>query len=148
YNFAIKLFRELPKGDNICHGDFHPGNIMMQDGMEYIIDWTGACLGSGISDIAHTYLLMTHVPVVPGQSYVQHKILTIAGSFMARSYLKEVMKLMKVDMVEFSKWTVAMSLFRVYCGLPSELEERIRYIENCYNLNQKGTDAASWYKLL
>ena len=148
FDFVMKLFSELPKGKNICHGDFHPGNILIQDGRDYIIDWSGACLSRDISDIAHTYLLMTHVPVIPGQSYVQYKILSIAGSYMARSYLKEVMKLMKVDLAEFSKWTVVMSLFRVYYGLPSEKAERIRYMESCYSLSQKGTDATLWYKLL
>ena len=147
-DFAMKLFSELPKGHNICHGDFHPGNILIQEGREYIIDWSGACLSRDISDIAHTYLLMTHVPEIPGQSNMKHKILSITGSFVARGYLKEVMKLKQIDMAEFSKWTVVMSLFRVYFGLPSEKAERIRYMERCYSLSQKDTDAATWYKLL
>src|SRR3972149_1488832 len=30
--FALSLLNGLPDGDRLCHGDFHPGNIMQTDG--------------------------------------------------------------------------------------------------------------------
>ena len=35
---------------------------------------------------------------------------------------------------EFEQWLMVMSLFRIYCGLPSEKEERIKYIIDRENL--------------
>lgn len=32
-DFVRNLFHELPDGNAICHSDFHPGNILMQDGV-------------------------------------------------------------------------------------------------------------------
>jgi len=48
----------LPKHYNLCHGDFHPGNIIItKDGTPYIIDWAHATQGNASADAATTYLM-------------------------------------------------------------------------------------------
>ena len=83
-NFASEMIKELPVNNCICHGDFHPGNILVQDDTYYIIDWSGAYRSDFVSDIAHTYLLMTYVPEVPGQSPAQHAEISCLGPNMAK----------------------------------------------------------------
>jgi hypothetical protein len=144
-DFASNIIKELPINNCICHGDFHPGNILVQDGVYYIIDWSGVYRSDFISDIAHTYLLMTHVPDIPGQSRVQHAVISLIGSCMAKIYLKEMLKLKKFSLSDFSKWTVIMSLLRIYYGMPSEKPSRIKYLNKCSVLNEKGIDASIWY---
>ena len=47
----------LPKHLNLCHGDFHPCNIIIaSDGTPYIIDWAHATQGNSSADVARTYL--------------------------------------------------------------------------------------------
>ncbi len=47
----------LPKHYNLCHGDFHPCNIIIKpDGTPYIIDWSHATQGNSSADVARTYL--------------------------------------------------------------------------------------------
>jgi len=147
-DFASSIIKELPIDNYICHGDFHPGNILIQNDTYYIIDWSGAYHSNYLSDIAHTYLLMTTVPKIPGQSHMQHYIINFIGSYMAKTYLKEILKLKIFSLAEFSKWTVVMSLLRVYYGEPSEKSIRINYLNKCYELCQKKIDAATWYKYL
>lgn len=147
-DFASKMLEELPVNHCICHGDFHPGNILVQDHAYYIIDWSGAYRSDFVSDIAHTYLLMTHVPEVPGQSHMQHAVIRFFGSYMAKIYLKEILKSKKFSLSDFSKWTVVMSLLRVYYGMPSEKPVRTNYIKKCCELNKKKIDASTWYKYL
>ena len=54
----IKTFlNALPGGNSLCHFDFHPGNVMVQDGAFYIIDWMTACTGDKNADVARTFLL-------------------------------------------------------------------------------------------
>ena len=145
-DFVLKIFEELPHDKHLCHGDFHPGNIMLQDGKYYIIDWSGAYLSNFVSDIAHTYLLMKHIPEIPGMSKMQHSIISLTGSYGAKVYLKEVSKIKKVDLALFSKWTVVMSFLRVYYGMASEKSGRIDYLQKCYDLDNRNVDAALWYK--
>lgn len=49
----------LPKHYNLCHGDFHPSNVIItKDGTPYIIDWAHATQGNASADVATTYLLL------------------------------------------------------------------------------------------
>ncbi len=48
----------MPKHNKICHGDFNPSNIIIQDdGKAYIIDWSHATQGNASADASRTYLL-------------------------------------------------------------------------------------------
>ena len=48
----------LPKQKKLCHGDYNPSNIIINEsGDAYIIDWSHATQGSAGADAARTYLL-------------------------------------------------------------------------------------------
>lgn len=82
--FVYEVLEELPEGDSICHGDFHPGNILMQNNRNYLIDWFGAYKGPGLADIAHTYLLMKNTPRIPGIGWAEYMIMKTAGNILAK----------------------------------------------------------------
>lgn len=47
----------FPKHSMLCHGDFHPANIIMTEGgTPYIIDWSHATKGNATADAAITYI--------------------------------------------------------------------------------------------
>jgi len=48
----------LPDGDRICHGDFHPGNVLLTGQGEVIIDWIDASLGNPLADVARSSILL------------------------------------------------------------------------------------------
>ena len=56
YDLYSRL-EEMPKHSKVCHGDFHPSNIIITDGKPYIIDWAHASQGNASADVARTYLL-------------------------------------------------------------------------------------------
>lgn len=48
----------MPKHNKVCHGDFNPSNIIIDDnGTAYILDWSHATQGNASADVARTYLL-------------------------------------------------------------------------------------------
>ena len=48
----------MPKHNKVCHGDFDPSNIIINnEGVPYIIDWAHATQGNASADAARTYLL-------------------------------------------------------------------------------------------
>ena len=49
----------MPKNTKLCHGDFLPSNIIINDQGAYIIDWSHATQGNASGDVATTYLKMT-----------------------------------------------------------------------------------------
>lgn len=48
----------MPKHNKVCHGDFNPSNIIIdENGNPFIIDWAHATQGNASADAARTYLL-------------------------------------------------------------------------------------------
>ena len=48
----------MPDGDRLCHGDFHPMNILGDASQPVIIDWPDARRGDPAADVCRSYLLM------------------------------------------------------------------------------------------
>ena len=42
----------------LCHGDFHPGNVLLSDSGPMVIDWFDACRGELMGDVARTAVLL------------------------------------------------------------------------------------------
>lgn len=62
-----RALEELPAGDRLCHGDFHPGNILRErDGRRVVIDWGLAAAGPPEGDAARTLsLILLGEPINP-----------------------------------------------------------------------------------
>jgi hypothetical protein len=65
------LFRKLqkfPEGDTFCHGDFHPGNVILGIEKPVVIDFMNVCAGDYYYDVARTVFLIEYTPVpdIPG----------------------------------------------------------------------------------
>src|SRR5262249_32610054 len=55
---ALAMLEALPDGDRLCHGDFHPANVLVGRNGPAVIDWTGATRGDPAADLARTRLLL------------------------------------------------------------------------------------------
>ena len=53
----LQNLEKLPDGTSLCHGDFHPGNILMTISGPIVIDWMDASSGDPLSDVARTLVL-------------------------------------------------------------------------------------------
>jgi hypothetical protein len=49
---------DMPDGDRLCHGDFHPVNVLGQNSLPMVIDWPYACCGDPAADVCRSYLLL------------------------------------------------------------------------------------------
>ena len=48
----------LPDGDRLCHGDFHPYNIMGVGEAARIVDWVDAGAADPAADVCRTFVLI------------------------------------------------------------------------------------------
>lgn len=55
----------------LCHGDFHPFNLIVSDNKMAIIDWVDASAGDIRADIYRTYLLYSQFSVELAEMYLQ-----------------------------------------------------------------------------
>ena len=51
-NSLLKVMDSLPEDDRLCHGDFHPDNIMISGNDAIVIDWIDASRGNPLADVA------------------------------------------------------------------------------------------------
>lgn len=51
---VLAALQDLPDGNQLCHGDFWAGNIMMTPQGEMIIDWNRASRGNPLADLARS----------------------------------------------------------------------------------------------
>lgn len=58
----LKIDR-LEDGNVLCHGDFHPGNIVISGSNAYVIDFMNICRGNRLYDIARTVFLVEYSPI-------------------------------------------------------------------------------------
>jgi hypothetical protein len=49
---------DMPEGDRLCHGDFHPINVLGEISRPVVIDWPDACRGDPAADVCRSYLLL------------------------------------------------------------------------------------------
>ena len=51
---ALAALDAMPEGNQLCHGDFWGGNILMSPRGEVVIDWNRASYGNPLADLART----------------------------------------------------------------------------------------------
>lgn len=84
----LQRIDKLPDGNSLCHGDFHPGNILISDGRAYVIDFMNICHGNSLYDIARTVFLIEYTPV-PSEAKDKDMILYFKKS-LSELYLKQM----------------------------------------------------------
>jgi aminoglycoside phosphotransferase (APT) family kinase protein len=90
----------------VCHGDFHPLNVMVDGGGgASVIDWTDAGLGPREADVARTSLLF-HVAAIAADRAVERAALRFAGPRLARRYLSTYRRGAPLDEGRLRLWEV------------------------------------------
>lgn len=99
---ALKALELLPEDDKLCHGDFHPNNILLTSHGPVIIDWIDASHGSPIMDVARSTLLFGGGPLPPGTPAAW--LVKILRRMFYQIYLKRYLQLNPVDRQQLSNW--------------------------------------------
>ena len=103
---ARRHLAKLPPGDRVCHGDFHPGNILLTERGPVIIDWSAATRGHAPADVARTCVLFESALPPEGTSLRIRLLAKVARRAIHETYLKRYLDRRPgtVDEVEF--WRV------------------------------------------
>ena len=66
----LSLLAGLPDGTSLCHGDFHPWNILGSTRSATVIDWLDASRGDPAADVCRSYVLMRKAGPQLAEAYV------------------------------------------------------------------------------
>lgn len=95
---------QLPVGRAICHGDFHPGNVIMSPNGPVIIDWLDANLGNPIADVARTILVTQPKSLLPEVPSSIRLLMTYSLRFFCTMYLQRYRELQPISQAELVAW--------------------------------------------
>jgi aminoglycoside phosphotransferase (APT) family kinase protein len=70
-NVLLEELGSMPEGDRLCHGDFHPLNILGAPGGEMIVDWPDATQGDPAADVCRSFVLIRPVAPEVAGAYVE-----------------------------------------------------------------------------
>ncbi len=88
----------------VCHGDFHPLNILVDGDRATVLDWTDAGKGDPVGDVARTALLL-RVAGVATTSPMLRTALNAVAPTLSRTYMARYQRELPVDADRFRSWT-------------------------------------------
>jgi aminoglycoside phosphotransferase (APT) family kinase protein len=124
---VLQMLEKLPDGDALCHGDYHPANVLLAKEGPFIIDWPLAARGNPIADVARTSLLLTMGAMqsdTPGR-----RLLEIGRSLFHHFYMQRYVQLRGISRQEFAAWRVPIAAARLGEGLEEETEDLLAVID-------------------
>ena len=116
---ALAALEAMPDGDRLCHGDFHPGNILITPQDEIIIDWTDATRGNPLSDLARATILIRGAA---GTSQIGNVIEKAFVQTIHSAYIRHYFKLRPGGEAEYLRWLPIVAAARLSENI-SELEK-------------------------
>jgi len=122
---------KLPRGDFLCHFDFHPGNIIMRDNQAVVIDWMTACRGDKLSDIARTGVMLKYAEI-PIKSKLIKTFMKKFQNSIYQEYLKEYIRITDTKISDIEKWEYPIMAARLREWVPrSEKQILLKLVREC-----------------
>ncbi|TVY11243.1 phosphotransferase family protein [Paenibacillus cremeus] len=120
----------LPDGASLCHGDFHPDNVMSGD-RAWIIDWMTAMIGNPAGDVART-LLLFRFGTLPDEA--PKNVIDALEQLRAKindSYLAHYLSLSGLQYSDIDEWMLPVAAARLSEWIPdAEKAALLHFIED------------------
>ena len=117
---AQRALQRLPPGDRLCHGDFHPGNVLRRrDGRFAVVDWKAAARGHPDADVARTRLLIVGA-WIPGTPRPLQLGLSPFRRLLYAAYLSAYRRKRPAQLADVSAWVPVLAAARLAYDIPQE----------------------------
>ncbi|WP_150272049.1 phosphotransferase family protein [Paenibacillus tepidiphilus] len=134
---VLEQLARLPAGDRLCHGDYHPDNVLIS-GKPWIIDWMTGITGDPNADVARTVLLLSMGAMPPGTPFIRKIITSFFRQRLTKLYIKEYLKLSGQSYAAVNAWILPVAAARLLEGVPlGEKEQLAREIRRRLRARRK-----------
>lgn len=120
----ISYTNNLPDGNNLCHGDYHPDNILIVNDKYFIIDWMTATKGESLGDVARTIIMIKYGTVPDDIPKIQKYITSLFRNKLLNQYIKNYVKISGVGIEKIRMWELPVAAGRLVERIP-EQEKKI-----------------------
>jgi aminoglycoside phosphotransferase (APT) family kinase protein len=110
-----RILAHLPEGGALCHGDFHPGQLMSSNDRYAAFDWSGAKRGDALFDYARTRVLLSLGEPPPGTQLTLKLLAKIGRRVLLSSYERSYKRhtAQRIDEVRVRHWEMVNLAVRV-----------------------------------
>ena len=134
---ALDLLNALPKGEQLCHGDYHPDNVMVRRNKLKILDWTLASYGNPMADLTLTSILL-QLGVLPlNTPRFTRWAVRMGRKLFHHYYLSHYLKIHPGLKNEYKKWLLPVAIGRLNEGFPEEQDGLLALIEKSYQMHKR-----------
>jgi len=123
--YILNIIDSLPNDKKLCHGDFHPDNILMSSKGPIIIDWMTGTTGSPVADVARTALILKYSHIPKKMSFYKRFIVKYIRNTLLHSYLHHYFKLAQISEEEIKRWELPLAAERLIEYVPEEEKEQL-----------------------
>ena len=111
---------------SLCHGDFHPFNILVDQGRYLVIDWVLATQGDACADVAGTYLIMCLMAseIAEESALLKYTVARVCRKF-ADVYLNRYMKLSGRSREDIIRWIPIRAASYIDRDLPASVNRKL-----------------------
>jgi aminoglycoside phosphotransferase (APT) family kinase protein len=127
--FALKELRSLPEGVALCHGDFHPGNILEAKSGPMVIDWANVARGDAAADFARSRMMGWLGSLPPGTPLLIRLLRRPGIKLYEAAYVRGYRSVRVVDMDLASRWEIVRAADRLAEGIDEERTALLRLLE-------------------
>jgi uncharacterized protein (TIGR02172 family) len=124
---ALTALNQLPDGSFLCHGDYHPDNVLMSPNGPVIIDWSEATSGNPIADVASTSLIFRLGAPPPGG--MSPLLIGPARAVAHATYMRRYLRRYPAIGDELAAWRLPIAVARLSAGIPEEKRRLVALIE-------------------
>jgi len=114
----LNVLGALPEGNRVCHGDFHPANVLLSENEATVIDWIDASCGNPLADVARTSIITLGAVATP---QIPNPMLKVFINIFHSAYLREYFRLRPQGREEYHRWLPIVAGARLSENIP-ELE--------------------------
>lgn len=115
----------MEMGDRLCHGDFHPDNVLYAEHGPVVIDWLTATCGNSLADVARTNLMLKYAALPEKMPTVVKAVLQMARNAMYQAYVQEYMRLANVTLLDIEQWEAIVAAARLVEPIPTSEKKRL-----------------------
>lgn len=127
--YLLEILDQMPKEEVICHGDFHPGNILMSPKGPVVIDWNNAVRGHPLADVARTSLILRSPILPPNTNIWQRAILKLFRRVFNYAYLRSYAHLRPYNAAQLKDWLPLVAAARLSENIAEEENYLLALIE-------------------
>lgn len=124
----LGLLEQVTPGTQLCHLDFHPGNVMLSKDGPVIIDFPNAASGPALADHAKSWVILTAGSPQPDTPLFSRLLIKVFRKLARAAYMRAYRGAAPYDRSEFARWKAIAVGVRLHEGIPEERESLLRLL--------------------